>query len=754
MGRKAVETFICLLMAVSIMLSPLLQNIRGVSTGGDDLVQHDLRAHASRTASLTQKTQLSFAAFTDTHIGIRYQNPYYGTADHLDRLGDDLTNGTNLLDFAVHLGDIVNLDTAQVNGAGLPWVVNQYKNDLKAYLISHVNLPFFAVLGNHDLDDYLMNYANPHYLTTALINELSMNNPVYAMMRSGILFLVVPELGYITWTHPVEYEWIRYMTRQYPTTTTIILSHQAIEDTTKADSTEPYWGKQDMDFWATLFQQNPQIKLWVHGHTHEPDWFEGSHSTGETHPIRDFGHTMVFSSPYPQMSWNNDSDEDRIVIYNLSADGVTTGAWEDTGTGGHWTPGYTHSWNISTTFDPTATNWYSYPMFLQDNETQLTDMKVLSPAVTLQLVGTEPMELFFDPRMESPSSKEAIHEVILGFGNDRSGNVNWTNPGMRVHGPTFLTFPEKLPHHRLQEDGRSGQPYHSFPMGTIGAAVPGQTYNVTITARCSSGNGTMRLTMECSDWAKQNQYSILMNSSHQVITHTFGPIYETITGSYTVPKNPNAWFLQGRLDFLNSTDYDVALFSVKRQRTTDTTDMFRLNLNGHWYNASGPLVDDEAMNFTVDPVNLSDDQGVMNFTAFIQGNRYGMVNLVYHEPVLLGMNARFRVDGYQDGVFHLSLTKTITGTSPVAMRLWNSTFFTTHPILANLLVYFLSSTLLDWLMPSTFKLYPFSTDPMYSQVTVTADDESGVTHITNNGNLWFSCNGPLLAERKVQVTLP
>jgi hypothetical protein len=762
MGRKEVGIFFCVILCFSVVMAPLTCHAFGSESRTPSCSAYTGTEAPHSTILESPRTHVSFAAFTDTHIGIKYQHPLYHAADHLDLLGDDLTNGTNLLDFAVHLGDIVNQATAQVNGEGLPSYVNQYKNNVKAYLISHVNVPFFLVLGNHDVDDYRMNYNNPHNLTASLIDELSMNNPVYAMMRSGILFLVVPELSYITWTHPVDYEWIRYMTCQYPTTTTIILSHQAIEDTTRADSTEPYWGKQDMDWWADLFQQNPQIKMWIHGHTHDVDWYQSNRSTGETYPVRDFGHEMVFSSPYPQMNWDNDSSEDRIVIYNLSASAITTATWQDIGTGGHWAPGYTHAWNISTTFDPNATNWYSFPMFLQDNETQLTDMKLLSPDVSLQLVGTKPMELFVDPRMESPSSKESTREVILGFGNDRLGNVNWTDPGMRVHGPTYVTFPEKLPHHALQEDGRSGQPYHSFPMGTICAAIPGQTYNVTMTARCLSGNGTIGMTMDCSDWGLRTQYSVLWNSTSQVINHTFGSEYETVYGTYTVPDDANAWFLQGRLDFLAASDYDVSLFSVQRQNMSDITEAFHLCFNGQWYNASGPLADYATVNFTVDPRDLSDASGVMNFTACIQGNRYGMVNMVYREPLLMGMDARFRVDSYHDGMFNLSLTKTITRTSPLAMMLWNSSFFKTYPLLTDLLVRLLKNTavntllvtLLNWLTPSTFKLYPFSTDPMYAQVTMTADDGSAGTHADTNGNLWFSCNGPLLGERQVQVTLP
>ena len=299
--------FVCVLLiaATSVLVVSMNVNVDGTSdlSRRDNTQIVDLQNKREingndRGNIILQKTQLSFAAFSDTHIGARYQRPLYRMADYLDRLGDDLINATNLLDFAIHLGDMINHNTAHVNGNGLPWIVNKYKNNLKAYLISHVNLPFHCVIGNHDVNDYEMNEDDPHNLTNSLIDELSINNPVYAMMRDGILLLVVPELGYVQWTHPVEYEWIEYMTSQYPDTTTIILCHQAIEDTTREDAHEPYRGKQDMDWWSQLFQNNPQIKLWIHGHNHYLDWYVGNQSTGQTYPIQQFGHEMSFSAPY------------------------------------------------------------------------------------------------------------------------------------------------------------------------------------------------------------------------------------------------------------------------------------------------------------------------------------------------------------------------------------------------------------------------------------------------------------------------
>jgi len=723
----------------------------------------NLNTYFSNDYNNNEDHQLSFAAFSDTHIGAKYEYPLYIMANHLDKIGKDLIENTNLLDFAIHLGDIINHNTAQINGNCLPFFVDQYKNNLKVYLISNVNLPFHCILGNHDINDYQKNPDDPHNLTKSLIDELSMNNPVYAMMRDGILFLIVPELGYVQWTHPVIYEWIEYMTDVYSNKTTVILCHQAIEDTTKKDSYQPYRGKQDMDWWANLFQKNPQIKMWIHGHNHVLDWYVGNKSSGFKYPVRDFGHEIAFSAPYSQLDWNFTHEEDRVVIYNISSTEITTATWENNGFGGRFVSDYMHSFNVSTTFDTEAEDWYSFPMFLQDNETQLTDMKLLSPNITVQLIGTKPMELFYDSKMESPSSKRELQEIILGFGNDRLGNVEWDNPGMKVHGPTSINFPEKFPYskEKIQEDGRSGQPYHCFPMGTICTAIPGQTYNFTMTAKCNSGSGRFNMNVNCTDWSTRSQYSILPYSVSQVFSHTFGNNYETIYGSYTVPDNENSWFLQGELNFIDSTDYDVSLFSVKRERISDTTDDFHLCLSGIWYNVTGTLDENEMTNFSVDPRFLCNVDGVINFTAFIDGNRYGMVNLIYNEPLLLCRNARFRINSYDNFVFNISLTKTITRNSPINTIFWNSKLFKIFPNITELIARFIMSGITGRILTglfkektAVFKMFPFSTDDLYDNINITSDDGSGVKHKSDNGNTWFTCNCPDGKERFVEVTLP
>ena len=94
------------------------------------------------------------------------------------------------------------------------------------------------------------------------------------------------------------------------------------------------------------------------------------------------------------------------------------------------------------------------------------------------------------------------------------------------------------------------------------------------------------------------------------------------------------------------------------------------------------------------------------------------------------------------------------------MILWNSAVFKKFPIITELVARFLwngfTGRILDLIFTkatSVFKMFPFSTDSMYEHMDIKADDDSGVKHISNNGNIWLSCNCPDRDERYVEVTL-
>jgi len=626
-------------------------------------------------------------------------------------------------EFVVHLGDGAFNTTAFVNGVGLPdSLKSDYRNNFKDFLVGHLNLPFHYVGGNIDLTDYSHNPGlpghenDPFVLMKTYIDETELNNYPYAMMRDGILFLALPEMDYEPWTRPATYEWIEFMTTHYHQATTIILSHQAIEDTTPHDGApDSYRGQQDQAWWASLFRRNPQIKMFLHGHNHMPGWYQGSQSSGFSRPVQDFGHEMVFSSPFPQMNWLVDYNAtDMIAIYTISSQCITTKAWKNDGTLGKWSGGYDMTWMVPTTYDSDAEDWYSFPVLIQDGETQLTDMKVLSSDITLQLVGTGPVELFYDPRMET----KGIHtkENILGFDDDPPEQVTANMPGMTVHGPHTMTFP---PTHEWDEychDGHGGPPYHLFSVGTTPAAAPGGSYTVTMTARSRSGSGKINLTMSCTDWGTQSQYSTLAGSSSEVFSHAFGTDYETVTGTYTAPDDANAWFIQGSLDFVDETDVDVSYFSIKRTQTSDATEDFQMLLSGKSYAAPGKLGRFETKEFSIHPVDLADLDGIIRFKPSIKGNHFGMARLIYHAPLLMSRNARYKVNGVDGNTFDITLAARLSGFS------------------------------------NTFKMFPFSTK--YGGLEVRAADGAGEHHISGNGNQWITSDFTTTTLRRLLITYP
>jgi hypothetical protein len=299
---------------------------------------------------------MNFAAFTDTHVGQSMRSPNWDYAQHLDKLAGDIMERTLPCDFVVHLGDGAFNSTAFVNGVGLPDnLKSNYKNNLKDFLFSHLNLPLHYVGGNIDLTDYSNilpsvsgHDKDPFVLMKTYINETELNNYPYAFMRSGILFLAIPEMDAEPWTRPATCEWLEFMTTHYHTATTIILSHQAIEDTTPADGAQDsYRGQQDQAWWASLFQRNPQIKMFLHGHNHMAGWYQGSESSGFSRPVQKFGHEMVFASPFPGMSWITDYNlVDATVIFTISPRFITAKAWKQDGTRGNWCAGFDQTWCV------------------------------------------------------------------------------------------------------------------------------------------------------------------------------------------------------------------------------------------------------------------------------------------------------------------------------------------------------------------------------------------------------------------------
>jgi hypothetical protein len=222
--------------------------------------------------------------------------------------------------------------------------------------------------------------------------------------------------------------------------------------------------------------------------------------------------------------------------------------------------------------------------------------------------------------------------------------------------------------------------------------------------------------MSCSDWGTKSQFSTLAGSSREVISHAFGKDYQTVTGTYTAPNDENAWFIQGTLEFPDATDVDVSYFSIKRTRTSDTTEDFGVVLSGKTYAAPGKLGRFATKEFPIDPVALADRDGIIRVKASIKGNHYGMARLIYRGPVLMGRNARYRVNSVDGNTFDIVLTTKLSG------------------------------------FENVFKIFPFSTK--YGGVDIRTVDGAGEHHVSKNGNQWITSDITTTASKRLVVTYP
>jgi len=251
-----------------------------------------------------------------------------------------------------------------------------------------------------------------------------------------------------------------------------------------------------------------------------------------------------------------------------------------------------------------------------------------------------------------------------------------------------------------------------FAVGTTPAAAPGGSYTVTMTAKSKSGNGKFKLTMSCSDWGTKSQYSTLAGSSREVISHTFGTKEETVTGTYTAPNDEMAWFIQGNLEFADETDFDVSYFSIRRTQTSDATEDFQIALNGKTYTAGGKLERFKTKDFKISPVDLADGDGIIRLKAAIKGNHYGMARLIYRGPLLMGRNARYKVNSIDGNTFDITLTTKLSG------------------------------------FENVFKMFPFSTK--YGSVDIGTSDGAGEHHVSTNKNQWITSDLTTLKRLRLQ----
>ena len=577
------------------------------------------------------KPSVQVGIFADAGHGATCALPAYAPSDYLNDMALDLTTAVELdVDMGLSVGDLLFDDDIGVDSDP-----SQCDMTYQQFM-EHMNLPFFQTFGNHDIASY-GRYgadwsANPYKLTRHVLNETEINTATYAVSKNNILFLIIGDKGSNYKLHNTQYEWLEYMTGRYPNQTTVIVSHQGIWGTTlssRSGGSAEYTWYDNAPWWATFFAANPQVKLFVHGHNHEYSWvlkeqitsekYVQGHGMGDTAPYN-IGHPVAFIEAPTHHKNHGPHSPNQFLVLDFSSAAIQWRLWKHDGGGaGFWNDPNAlvqpsiYQWNTATSFDPAAADWYIFPVFMQDGETQIIDSKVFAEDIRLELIGAEKRELFTNPELDHFTDFAGLG--FVGFtGEDPSRSLNFDDGVMRVAGPRTIEYPSRYPDDRMWDGGKSGQMKNWFFHGSVPQMVPGAQYQITVTAKASSP-AALRISASATDWANQNQYDILATSDATVIDAAVDQTLRTYTGTYTAPDDPNVWFITGACEFVDAVNYEIHSFSIKRVGTSDVSESYRLKVNDQWYAATGTLGKYQYQQFAVAPAQVAAADGKITRNA-------------------------------------------------------------------------------------------------------------------------------------------
>ena len=660
---------------------PISNNIPVATASADIIPAQQPQTRSPKTIS---KDKLTLGVFSDAGHGHGGHETGIYCSWFIDELAEDCGNSKEIgmMDFAISVGDL-GWDT-------LNWVdgdPSKYPQNFQQF-IEKLNVPWFCALGNHDIiaydrDPYRQSNNNPYNMIKHYLNETSQTTATYAVCKDNILFLFVGDKGSNFKLHNTQYEWLEYMTTRYHHLTTVIVTHQGIWETTydnRYDEGLDYTYYDNSIWWAELFSKNPQIKLYLFGHSHYYDYVITNKTGSEYHKqgegigdtyYYDIGHDIAFicapilHSPPTGSKSNDGRDINEFMVLNISADLIEWNIWRhdekyigwfDDPKGHPGKPNSYYKWYNSTTFDPNSEDWYSIPVFLQDEELQILDNHIISDHLKLELIGTGERELFTNPHLDHFTSFQNV-----GFPGFRGESMNQKDDGiMREKGKKTIHFPSRYLDGRKWDGGKSGQLKNSIFCGTTPQVVPGKQYDITITARAKV-DAQIKVICNTTDWSKKSQYCFVPGSEQVVIDGRVGPKWTTLKGTYTAPNNDDIWFICGRIELLNSTNYYITSFSIQRSKVNNNTKDFHMYLNGIWYNQSGELMNNAYFDFPIEPTNISNNDGTISFKASIDGSKVGMARLIYYNPILV-RGARVKINEYDpiNDIFEARITEDIS----------------------------------------------------------------------------------------------
>ncbi len=574
---------------------------------------------------------INFAASSDQHYGWQDDT----VPDHDGDTVDDWMEHGALPDFDFIMSTMG--DWISDKRAGGNWQDTDYCWEMiTKYNADHQLLPYFWTLGNHDITNYeYMVDGNPVRKERMGRNISGLNENNFAFMYNNVLFLNVAQTTYHQTLSGFQKAWIEYLIHRYEDHTTVILSHQAIYETTSRGEAKwtswktGYRSYMGIEWWQDLFDDNPQIIMFIHGHNE----IATNTTAFDLHPESwddDCTFVMVpangHGKNYPdQLRWSS--------TFEISDETLEVRMWDSVD------HSYVNDSTVAVPFSRTGMSnnvsdagmeWFSIPKRVMDGQSWTWSNHFVSEGYRIDLVGSNVTEQLDNSDLTGFLAGTPLWLAVQGDKQASNIATGATDGFIRMAGGKEISIATSACNPTGQIEGKV--PYNTA------IAVPGGTYNLTCRIRTTNGSGTVDLKvtipryldLSSKVWSKQ------VVSSNAPVNST----YRNCSAVFTIPNDEDCWFIKPFVRFDSGATYEMDSWSLKMVGNGDSTDDISVTVNGETHSVGGSLGTLEHTGFQLDNTTIDN---TLDFNCSIDGNRVGIVRMIYQGPVLWSDDVTFGI---------------------------------------------------------------------------------------------------------------
>jgi len=613
-----------------------------------------------------EESNLNFACVTDQHYG--FSNKRIPLFDNVT-INDWMYNPSlPELDFVFSsLGDWISDN----RGKKPPW-------DNPYYCIQKITenncdfqkIPYFFIFGNHDLTNFeYMDDGNHLKKMDSLRSISGLNENNYAFLYNNVLFICLGQTTVLSEISNFQKSWLQYLCEKYQEKTTVILTHQAIINTTgKDDGRSTTWNGNDyrtynnMSFWKNFFEKNPQIKLYLHGHLEKAfnsTYFNFQNETWDDNCLfvnvvsngREYTHKKKLQESWSLIVEISDS---YISIKNWDSKNNKFISIKKTGIPFNRT-------GMRNNVTNSGMEWFSIPQHCIDGEKWRWKNYIIAEKYNIELVGSNFTELLDNNDLsgchESDETKGKNTKLfwysISGDHNANNKKTGEKDGYISINDGNFIEIADKPTIPQKFIDGKA-------PFNTA-LAIPNKTYVFSCKLKAIKNSGYADLLISIPSYKNISNYVL---ENHKILTNILvEDYYKNFSVTFSLPDNKNMWYINPKIrfhkvnDFLNyyffrlfdfkynftfdyNTTFIIDSWSLKMLGDSDFTENFSISINNQSYIKKGILENNSNFTFELNNTIMNNN---LDFNCSIDGNKIGFIRLIYSNPLLVSDDVSFGI---------------------------------------------------------------------------------------------------------------